>query len=188
MYDTILYPTDGSAGANAALTHAHELASQYDATVHVLHVADSSYIGFETGSGPESTRSGMMGGESDESLSGMLGGDPNGDRSGMLGGDPGELRTEHRERAETLLADVTDRFTGVETESVLRVGTPHQIITAYATHHDIDLIVMGTHGRTGVDRYLLGSVTEKVVRLSDVPVITVRETQTVSASESSPEQ
>jgi nucleotide-binding universal stress UspA family protein len=33
---------------------------------------------------------------------------------------------------------------------------------------------MGTHGRTGLDRYLLGSVTEKVVRLSDVPVLTVR--------------
>jgi len=38
---------------------------------------------------------------------------------------------------------------------------------------DIDLIVMGTHGRTGLDRYLLGSVTEKVVRTADVPVVTV---------------
>lgn len=51
---------------------------------------------------------------------------------------------------------------------------PHKAILQYVTKQDIDLIVMGTHGRTGVDRYLLGSVTEKVVRLSDVPVLTVK--------------
>lgn len=54
-------------------------------------------------------------------------------------------------------------------------GTPHRRILEYADEADIDLIVMGTHGRTGLDRYLLGSVTEKVVRISDVPVLTVRE-------------
>ncbi|MDG5759499.1 universal stress protein [Natronococcus sp. A-GB1] len=53
-------------------------------------------------------------------------------------------------------------------------GRPHDGILSYAKNHDIDLIVMGTHGRTGLDRYLVGSVTEKVVRLSDVPVLTVR--------------
>ncbi len=53
-------------------------------------------------------------------------------------------------------------------------GRPHGGILSYAENHDIDLIVMGTHGRTGLDRYLVGSITEKVVRLSDVPVLTVR--------------
>jgi nucleotide-binding universal stress UspA family protein len=53
-------------------------------------------------------------------------------------------------------------------------GRPHDGILSYAENHDVDLIVMGTHGRTGLDRYLVGSVTEKVVRLSDVPVLTVR--------------
>ncbi|MFC4437450.1 MULTISPECIES: universal stress protein [Natrialbaceae] len=53
-------------------------------------------------------------------------------------------------------------------------GRPHSGILSYAEKNDIDLIVMGTHGRTGLDRYLLGSVTEKVVRLADVPVLTVR--------------
>ena len=38
----------------------------------------------------------------------------------------------------------------------------------------IDLVVMGTHGRNGLDKYLLGSVTERVVRSADVPVLTVR--------------
>ncbi len=175
MYDNILYPTDGSPGAHAALDNARDLADQYDATVHILHVANSSYLGYETGSGPDERRTGMMGGESDEDQSGMLGGDPDGDRSGMIGGDPEALREEHRERAQTILDETTERFEGIDTEAVLRVGKPHQIILDYAAKHDIDLVVMGTHGRTGLDRYLLGSVTEKVVRMSDVPVVTVRE-------------
>lgn len=53
-------------------------------------------------------------------------------------------------------------------------GIPHETILDYAEDSAADLVVMGTHGRTGLDRYLLGSVTEKVVRKSDVPVLTVR--------------
>lgn len=53
-------------------------------------------------------------------------------------------------------------------------GTPHRTILEYVEDREIDLVVMGTHGRTGLDRYLLGSVTERVVRLSEVPVLTVR--------------
>jgi nucleotide-binding universal stress UspA family protein len=53
-------------------------------------------------------------------------------------------------------------------------GTPHRSIIDYAEDNDVDLIVMGTHGRTGLGRLLLGSVTEKVVRVSPVPVLTVR--------------
>jgi nucleotide-binding universal stress UspA family protein len=50
-------------------------------------------------------------------------------------------------------------------------GSPYRAIVDYAAAEDIDLVVMGTHGRTGFDRYLLGSVTERVVRLSDRPVL-----------------
>ncbi|WP_135854211.1 universal stress protein [Halorussus salinus] len=53
-------------------------------------------------------------------------------------------------------------------------GTPYRTILDYADDEEIDLVVMGTHGRTGLDRYLLGSVTERVVRTADVPVLTVR--------------
>jgi len=53
-------------------------------------------------------------------------------------------------------------------------GIPHKTILEYAENNDIDLIVMGTHGKSGLDRLLLGSVTEKVVRASEVPVLTVR--------------
>jgi nucleotide-binding universal stress UspA family protein len=70
------------------------------------------------------------------------------------------------ERAET--GDVASVEQSVET------GTTHETIISYIEDNDIDLVIMGTHGRTGLDRILLGSVTEKVVRLSPVPVLTVR--------------
>lgn len=53
-------------------------------------------------------------------------------------------------------------------------GSPARQILTYAEDNDCDLIVMGTHGRSGVDRLLLGSVAERVVRTSDIPVLTVR--------------
>lgn len=58
-------------------------------------------------------------------------------------------------------------------ESVVS-GTAYRSILEYADEQDIDLVVMGTHGRRGIDRYLLGSVTERVVRTADQPVLTVR--------------
>ncbi|WP_410764691.1 universal stress protein [Haloferax sp. DFSO60] len=65
---------------------------------------------------------------------------------------------------------------GVDVESEVVTGTAYRSIKRYIEGHDIDLVVMGTHGRTGLDHYLLGSVTERIVRTSDVPVLTVRMT------------
>jgi len=56
----------------------------------------------------------------------------------------------------------------------VREGTPFYEIVRYAQEQDIDLIVMGTHGHTGLAHMLLGSVTEKVVRKAPCPVLTVR--------------
>lgn len=61
----------------------------------------------------------------------------------------------------------------IETTAAVRRGNPHDDILSYAEDNEIDVIVMGTHGRTGVKRALLGSVTEDVVRHSDIPVLTV---------------
>lgn len=62
---------------------------------------------------------------------------------------------------------------GLDHETEVTRGMPHQTITKYVDAHDIDLIVMATHGRTGLDRTLLGSVTERVLRSSSVPVLAV---------------
>ncbi|WP_135304802.1 universal stress protein [Haloarcula amylovorans] len=83
-----------------------------------------------------------------------------------------EVKKEREAIAERACNDLSE--SGVPVEQAVRTDIPHKAILRYATEQDIDLVVMGTHGRTGVERYLLGSVTEKVVRLSDVPVLTVK--------------
>jgi nucleotide-binding universal stress UspA family protein len=63
---------------------------------------------------------------------------------------------------------------GIRTESITVDGIASDVILAVARSHHIDLIVMGTHGRTGLKHFLLGSVAERVVRTADCPVMTVR--------------
>ncbi|AKU07539.1 MULTISPECIES: universal stress protein [Haloferax] len=63
---------------------------------------------------------------------------------------------------------------GVDVQAEVVTGTAYRSIREYIDDHDIDLVVMGTHGRTGLSHYLLGSVTERVVRTSPVPVLTIR--------------
>lgn len=61
---------------------------------------------------------------------------------------------------------------GLETRREVRWGDPAVAIIAYAVENHIDLIVMGTRGKTGFERYMLGSVAEKVVRSSPIAVLT----------------
>jgi nucleotide-binding universal stress UspA family protein len=69
------------------------------------------------------------------------------------------------------IAEATDATIPVET--AVMEGKPSREIVRYAEAEDCDLVVMGTHGRGGIDRLLLGSVAESVVRASSVPVTTV---------------
>ncbi len=63
---------------------------------------------------------------------------------------------------------------GVEVESLLLEGHPADKIVEFAEQNDIEMIVMGTLGKSGLDRFLLGSVAENVVRHSKTPVLVVR--------------
>ncbi|MFW5978279.1 MAG: universal stress protein, partial [Halohasta sp.] len=62
------------------------------------------------------------------------------------------------------------REAGIDVTATLATGPAARVIRSYSEDHDVDLIVMGTHGRSGVERYLIGSVTESVVRHAEVPV------------------
>lgn len=81
------------------------------------------------------------------------------------------LRAEGEKATESVAERARERGLTVVTDVL--PGSAYSVILDYATENDVDLIVMGTHGRTGLDRYLLGSVTEKVVRISPVPVLTL---------------
>ena len=77
--------------------------------------------------------------------------------------------------AQSALRDEAARFQGkgLVLDTQLKMGVTWQEIIEAAKRLDVGLIVMGTHGRRGLPRAILGSVTEKVVRLSPVPVLTV---------------
>jgi nucleotide-binding universal stress UspA family protein len=86
-----------------------------------------------------------------------------------------EIATRMNEAARTGLERVVSRRTGgkVPVDSVLREGVPWEEITAVADEIDADMIVIGTHGRKGLARALLGSVAENVVRTATRPVLTI---------------
>jgi nucleotide-binding universal stress UspA family protein len=67
------------------------------------------------------------------------------------------------------------RAEGLSARAALRTGVVYQEIVALAVDERADLVVIGTHGRGGIDRALLGSVADRVVRLARCPVLTVRE-------------
>lgn len=80
------------------------------------------------------------------------------------------------EEGRTAVGRVRDAASTEGLEAVTSVvsGSAYRTILDYAGENGIDLVVMGTHGRRGVERFLLGSVTERVVRNADIPVMTVR--------------
>ncbi|MFC6942459.1 universal stress protein [Salinirubellus sp. GCM10025818] len=100
------------------------------------------------------------------------------------GAPPGSVTPEYweewHERAEARAEEVFERAREVAgeydhaVETVHEFGDPDDVIVEYADEHDIDRIVLGSHCRTGAERYLLGSVAETVVRRASVPVMVVR--------------
>ena len=80
------------------------------------------------------------------------------------------LRKQGQQATDAALEQIGD----VATETAVVDGSPSKEIVNYAEQNDCDVIVMGTHGRSGVDRLLLGSVAGRVVRSAPVPVMTVR--------------
>ncbi|EMA48581.1 UspA domain-containing protein [Halococcus salifodinae DSM 8989] len=141
MYDTILVPTDGSKGANAAARHGLNLAEAFDSQVRFLSVVDD-----------RTYSSGLAGIDSEAN-------------------DQREALERQATDALGVLEELADE-TPSTYQTAVEHGVPYKVILSYADEHDVDLISMGTHGRTGLDRYLLGSVAERVVRTSDVPVLT----------------
>jgi len=142
----ILFPTDFSESADRALDHAAALARRYGARLTLFHVV-VPYTG-----GPV---------ESGETF-------------------PGQKRLDEifeeleRDAHEGLEQRIAERAQGFDAERVVaRAFDVADKILSYADAQDVDLIVMGSHGRRGVPRLLLGSEAERVVRLASCPVLAV---------------
>jgi nucleotide-binding universal stress UspA family protein len=87
-----------------------------------------------------------------------------------------EIYADMKKAAEAELAKTfTDDMRGLkDIERLVLTGIPHEEITRFAEEKRIDLIVLGTHGRRGIDRMLFGSTAEQVVRNASCPVLSVR--------------
>lgn len=96
--------------------------------------------------------------------------------------DDGDPTTAARRAVERVEREARQNGTAVTT--AVEHGVPHEEILAYVEDNGIDMVVMGTQGRTGLDRVLVGSVAERVVRLADVPVVTVRLTDEIRLEDS----
>lgn len=100
------------------------------------------------------------------------------------GSPPGSLSPDYwrewHEQAREKATEVFDDARAIasehekELETVLEFGVPDEVIVEYAEDHDVDRIVMGSHCRRGAERFLVGSVAEKVLRRAPVPVMIVR--------------
>ena len=150
----ILYPTDFSATATQALKHALFLAEQFEAELHMLHA--------------------IILHESDPR-------DP--DRHFP---EPSEILNQLFEIADSEMAEIArknEAKTFSLVEAKVRGYSAGEVILRYTDEHDIDLVVMGTHGRRGPARLFLGSVAEEVVRHAPCPVLTLREEKAPQAIE-----
>jgi nucleotide-binding universal stress UspA family protein len=142
----ILLPTDFFPCANQALDHALYLARKYGAEFHMLHAIV------------------------------LHKDDPHNPAAHIVNLDEIDRRLKDLAKAD-MTASLSERDdSGVKVVMEQRHGVrPANVILNYAASEDIDLIVMGTHGRRGLGHLLLGSVSEEVVRMSDCPVLTIRE-------------
>lgn len=141
----ILVATDFSEPSDAALLYGRNFARAYGAALHVLHVVDD--------------------------VAGRLPMSP--DAMPNLGRVQMELEAGARRKIEDLLTDNDRRALRARTV-LLTSSRPAEMILSYARDEQIDLIIVGTHGRTGIAHFFMGSVAQHVVRLAPCPVLTVR--------------
>jgi nucleotide-binding universal stress UspA family protein len=146
-WKTILVPHDFSASANHATAIARDEARLHGASIVLLHVVDLPYqLGPDAVIVPPET------------------------------GTPISIKEYAIQSAENHLQDIVTRLAkdGTTATAIVAVGTPVDEINRAVDDHRIDLVVMGTHGRTGLRHLMAGSVTERVVRSSKAPVLTIR--------------
>lgn len=144
-FTRILVPTDFSAPSNAALTLAKKMAAMSGASLHLLHVLDDSMT----------TAAATVG----------------------VYAPTTELRDKWLEGARALLSTqlTPEEQASFRSTKAVMFGIPARTIVEHAKETSIDLIVMGTHGRGAVERIVMGSVAERVVRSAVCPVLTVRD-------------
>jgi nucleotide-binding universal stress UspA family protein len=146
VYERILVPVDGSVTSNRGLDEALAVAAKFGSKLRLVHVLDDSSLALSAG----------------------------------YGADIGSLLTLLREGGQSILAQAKQRAEarGIAADTVLHdtfTARVCDLIVKEATDWHAELIVIGTHGRRGAGRLLVGSDAEQILRLAPVPVLLVRQ-------------
>jgi nucleotide-binding universal stress UspA family protein len=144
----ILVATDFGAASGTALRYGRALAAQFSARLHVLHVTENLHLAASSGYGYTSLPYRLQ----------------------------QELESAARKQTDALLTEEDRRALGAIAVTMTD-NSPAAAIAEYARGNDIDLVLVGTHGRGGFSHLLMGSVAERVVRTAPCPVLTVRDRQ-----------
>lgn len=152
QFNSILVATDFSQSSARTLDYAKALAGRFDAALHLLHVVEDPVI---TSAWSEAYALDMSG-----------------------------LQGRMRQDAERRLGEMGAALasTGIKVTTEVLIGPAARTIVGAAGDRASDLIVMGTHGRSGISHLLLGSVAERVVRMATCPVLTVRAVMPVESA------
>lgn len=153
MYKRILVPVDGSDTSTRALVAALQMARESGGSVRIVHVI--------------------------EELAQVIAYDP-------YGAYPGDLSKIMHDSGQTLLAEAMSvaRSAGVSAEQQLveaRGQRLAEVVIDEASRYKADLIVVGTHGRRGLGRVLLGSGAEQIIRQAPIPVLVIRSAEVEAA-------
>jgi universal stress protein A len=141
----ILAPTDFSPHSQRAVRYACALAEKFGAELHLVHVLSEIIP-----AGPDPLLMPVM---------------------------PPQFYEENEGRAKETLQQILDPAWGrpASVATAVRWGSPVEAVVDYAREEEIELVVIATHGRTGLSHVLLGSVAERIVREAPCPVLTIRD-------------
>ena len=145
MYKKILVPMDGSPIAECVIPHIKAIAKAENAEVELINVVEPLEI-------------------------------PTRGKIALDEDDLKQIDSDSRSDAHNYLANIAKQLkrSSVEARPVVLSGKTADTLVDYANTNDIDLLIMATHGRSGITRWFWGSIVDKVLRAVDVPVLLVK--------------
>jgi nucleotide-binding universal stress UspA family protein len=145
MYRRILVPLDGSKLAESVLPHAESIAKLAKSSIELVHVVEPVEL---------PTRGGIA----------------------LSIDDLKQIESHAKRDAQSYLSGVVDRLkrAGIKAHSKLLTGKAADSLVDYLRDTDFDLVIMATHGRSGISRWIWGSVAERILHSSTIPVLVIR--------------
>lgn len=149
LFKNILVPTDNSDNAGQAFEYAVNMAERYGSTLFVAHVINKKQLDYFYMFKSDTPMSSVTSVEED-------------------------IVKERKKETDAFIKKNLKNKKDVTIKRIVRKGRPSDEIIAAARENDVDLIIMGTHGRTNLSHVFMGSVADRVVRKVPCPVLTIK--------------